>query len=249
MSRIGIIDWGIGGIGIFQLLQARAKEADLVYFSDTGFTPYGRTTRTELIARLTHVLRFLAGRGVTNVVIGCNAASTVADALKIDDIAITGMIEPAIAFAASTRPRRLGLIGGRRTVLSGAYRRGLAQHGISLEQRIAQPLSAIIETGKMESAEFRSQARRILRPLAACSHILLACTHYPAAAEVLSEFVSPDTRFLDPAEAVVKAIPSSGLGKGSGKVEVLTTGDPHAMSVAAKAAWGISLREPQQVRL
>lgn len=73
---LGIIDWGIGGVSIYKLIKERLADVPVVYFSDTGVTPYGKMSRRDLVARLNSVILFLKGRGVTHLVIGCNAAST-----------------------------------------------------------------------------------------------------------------------------------------------------------------------------
>ena len=73
---LGIIDWGIGGISVYKLIKERRPDVPVVYFSDTGVTPYGKMSRTELTRRLNSVIGFLKTKGVTHLVIGCNAAST-----------------------------------------------------------------------------------------------------------------------------------------------------------------------------
>lgn len=247
MGRIGMIDWGIGGIGIYRRLKASFPQASVTYFSDTGFTPYGKTTRRELIERLERVVRFLQQREVSRVVIACNAASTVVDELCCEGIEVSGVIKPAIDMAANLRPQDLGLIGGRRTVVSGVYRRGLAAEGITLKQRIAQPLSGLIEKGEIDSPVLHIESQRILKPLATCSHILLACTHYPAITSVLSRYVSPTTQLIDPADAVVSRLDLSRTLTDQPDI-FLTTGSTKEMREAAKAAWAVDLKEPQQVR-
>lgn len=247
MARIGIIDWGIGGISIYKLIRSELP-APVTYFSDTGVTPYGRMTRTELASRLDTVIEFLADRGVTHVVVGCNAASTAIGSLRKHDVPVLGVIDDAVELAASLKPNRLGLIGGRRTVVSGVYRRAFRKMGITVEQRIAQPLSAIIENGDVGSAELRGTAKRILAPLRQCSHILLACTHYPAITGLLEDFVSAGTIFIDPAEAVIKKVRKWKVS-GRGTDEFLTTGDTAAMTRAAKAAFGVAIPRSRKVRV
>ena len=94
--RIGIVDWGIGGISILKLLTQHVGEVSATYFSDTGVTPYGKMSRSELTQRLNAVIRFLRERGVTHLVIGCNAASTALAQLHTDGLKVTGVIEPAV---------------------------------------------------------------------------------------------------------------------------------------------------------
>lgn len=246
MGRIGIIDWGIGGIGIYRRLKERSPLAVVTYFSDTGFTPNGKTTRRELISRLNGVLRFLEDRSVTQVCIGCNAASTVVDELHNGALEVSGVIAPAIEFVAKQRPTRLGLIGGRRTVVSGVYRRGFAARNISLKQRVAQPLSGLIESGDADSTILHREAKHILAPLKNCSHILLACTHYPAISGLLANYVSPQTKFIDPADAVVRKL-RIGKQNEPGRDIFLTSGNSDNMLLATKAAWNIDLRSAKHV--
>ena len=203
---LGIIDWGIGGVSIYKLLKERMPNVGILYFSDTGATPYGKMGRRELAERLDRVIEFLKDKGMTRLVIGCTAASTAIPDLKDHGIKIDGVIEPAVAAAAKLKPKALGVIGGRRTVLSGVYRTAFANRGIDVDQRIAQPLSGLIESGDVSSEKLRTEAARILRPLKSCSHILLACTHYPAVEPVLKDLVSEKTVFIDPAESLVKRI-------------------------------------------
>ncbi len=187
MTKLGIIDWGIGGISIYKLLK-KELALPVVYFSDTGATPYGKMTRSDLVCRLNSVVTFLKARGVTHLVIGCNAASTAIPFLTDQSIKIEGMIDNAVADSMKHKPRQLAVIGGRRTVLSGVYRKGFADHGLKIEQRIAQPLSGLIEIGDITSDKLRNEARKILRPIRncpaasrrtarvrSCSRILAAC--------------------------------------------------------------------------
>ncbi len=76
-SCLGIVDWGIGGIGLVRALDEVAPGLPVLYWSDAGATPYGRMGTDDLAARLTTVVTELAERGATEVVLACNAASTV----------------------------------------------------------------------------------------------------------------------------------------------------------------------------
>ncbi len=243
---LGLIDWGIGGISIYKLIKERRPEVSVVYFSDTGVTPYGKMERRELAARLDRVIRFLKTKGVTHLAIGCNAASTAIPDLANHGIPIQGVIDPAIELAEKLRPKRLGLIGGRRTVVSGVYRRAFLDRGIALEQRIAQPLSGMIESGDVSSNILKAEAKKILSPLRNCSHIILACTHYPAIEETLREFVSPQTRFIDPAEAVAAKVKRWKLIS-DGDDRFFTSGDAVQMKRSAKLAFGGDIKKVTKV--
>ncbi|MEO6656472.1 MAG: aspartate/glutamate racemase family protein, partial [Pyrinomonadaceae bacterium] len=202
-NRLGIIDWGIGGISIYASVKKQLGAIPVTYFSDTGVTPYGKMARSELISRLNAVIKYLKSGGVTHLVFGCNAASTAIHYLDSQGIKIEGVIDSAVERVVKLEPKRLGLIGGRRTVLSGVYRKAFRAHGVEVEQRIAQPLSGLIESGDTSSAVLRTAAAQIMSPLRNCSHILLACTHYPAIAPILNGVVSTNTILIDPATELV----------------------------------------------
>jgi glutamate racemase len=248
MSRIGIIDWGIGGVSLYKVIRERIPGVPVTYFSDTGEVPYGKMSRMELTYRLDQVIEYLKARGVTHVVIGCNAASTAIADLDQHAVPVFGVIEPAVRMTARSRPKRLGLIGGRRTVLSGVHRRGFAERGINLRQRIAQPLSAIIESGDVSSRRLHTEAQRILEPLRGCSHVLLACTHYPAILPVLRQH-APKVKFLDPAEELVEVLKRQRLGRSRGRDEFLTTGSTAGMKKAAFRAFNVKIPAATRVSL
>ena len=240
IRKLGIIDWGIGGIGVYKLIKERRPEVSVVYFSDTGVMPYGKMSRAELAARLDAVIGFLKAKDVTHLVIGCNAASTALPFLDVQGLKVEGVIDAAVGMTAKLTPKRLGLIGGRRTVLSGVYRSAFAERGIQAEQRIAQPLSGMIESGDVSSDKLRAECKRILAPLRNCSHILLACTHYPAIAGVLKDLVSLNTVLIDPAGELVKRTSRWRLATGADKF--YTSGDRGQMIVSAGKAFGIAIK-------
>lgn len=248
MARLGLIDWGIGGIGVLKELRQNLGLIDVVYFSDTGATPYGKMSRKQLTERLDTVIAFLANQGASSVVIACNAASTAIPDLKDHGIKISGVIAPAIDLAREMAPKDLGLIAGRRTVVSGIYRRALAKHGIALMQRIAQPLSGMIERGDTDSDELHQAAKKIISPLKHCSHILLACTHYPAIANVLKKYISVETQLIDPAFAVVNEIKDREISL-SGFERFFTTGDADAMKTSARSAFGVEIKKVEKAKI
>ena len=176
---LGVIDWGIGGLGLVQALDRAAPGLPVLYWSDAGATPYGRMRVDELAGRLTAVVDELAERGASEVVLACNAASTVVGKLGAAGIPVEGIIEYGVASVPDELTGQVGVIGGRRTIAAGNYRRGLARRGRVVLSRVAQPLSAHIEAGRTGSAEFRSDLAKILAPLRRVDALVLACTHYP----------------------------------------------------------------------
>lgn len=116
------------------------------------------------------------------------------------------------------------------------YRRALANRGLGSISLVAQPLSAYIEAGRMASVEFRSELTRIVAPIRGAQALMLACTHYPAAA---AEFAAalPGTELIDPADqaaAVIARMPAANAPRSR---IFLTTGDVRTMRRSAHLAW------------
>ncbi len=238
-ERLGLLDWGIGGLGIFRELRRRRPEVPVLYWSDTGATPYGRLSAPDLTARVSAVLRAMAGQGATQVIVGCNAASTILNELGEVPLPVMGVIAPAIAMVPPGLTGLLGIVGGARTIRSGLYRRALTTPKRRVIQRIAQPLSAHIEAGRGGTPAFARDLDRIVRPLKQATAILLACTHYPSAAEAFRR-AAPGAALLDPAAAVVDQIAGWQLPTGADD-RFVTTGRPADMRRAAWTAWGIDI--------
>jgi glutamate racemase len=243
---IAILDWGIGGMGFFKLLRARRPDVPVIYFSDTGATPYGKLPASALAARVHQVAAVLRGLGAHRLVVACNAASTVLPRLGVrgtsgvlstaaGTIEVTGIIDHAVRLVRGTDPRgvqTVGVIGGCRTIRSGIYRRALGGGRRVVVQRIAQPLSARIEAGELASPRLERELAEILRPLAKVDALVLACTHYAALADwVAARWHRPTAP--TPVTAVAARPPVANL--------FLTTGDPRAMRTAAFRAFDVRI--------
>jgi glutamate racemase len=251
-QRLGILDWGIGGVGVLRELRRQAPRIPVVYWSDAGYSPYGLLTSEALSQRVTVVLTRMVELGATSLIVACNAASTVLDGQRPHDrlgVPVSGMIAPALGLVQSLPARTVGVIGGERTIRSRSYRRGLERRGRRVLQRIAQPLSAHVEGGRAGSRRCAADLERILAPLRAVDVLLLACTHYPALSAQIAARV-PRALLLDPAASVVEqALSSAVLPRSRARDLVLTTGDPGRMRAAAQRAWGVDLGRCLRVRL
>lgn len=177
---LGIIDWGIGGVGLVGALDRLVPGLPVLYWSDAGATPYGLMDSDELTDRLMRVVTALAERGATEVVLACNAASTVVSRLGSAPVAVEGIIAHGLA-SVPEDISSVGVVGGQRTIDAGHYERGLARPGRLVLSRVAQPLSAHIEAGRAGSARFNTDLADVVAPLHRVAALVLACTHYPAA--------------------------------------------------------------------
>jgi glutamate racemase len=248
-ARIAVIDWGIGGLGVWRALRLRTR-APILYLSDSGVTPYGRLSARSLSERVETVCRYVVAHGATSIVIACNAASTTVDAglRRRIPVPVIEMIEPALDLARSHPSSCIGVIGGARTIRSGVYRRGLLRAGRRVVQRVAQPLSAHVEAGSTGTRRCAADLDRILAPLGRVDALLLACTHYPAISSSIAQRL-PGVKLLDPAQAVAtRALEHVPHPPPESPDIFLTTGDRRAFERGAKRAWGLEIECPAVAR-
>jgi glutamate racemase len=241
---IGICDYGIGGTGLYKLLRQRCT-ADVVYFSDSGYTPYGKVPEAELRARLNKVIAWFNSMGIEKVAVACNAASTVLPASPH----VTGVIEHSVSLVLKAKPGAIAITGGVRTIESNQYKNALARHGIAAVQQVAQKLSARIEAGDVSSAELDQDIAEIFGPLQGSKYILLACTHYPAIAHRIRAVV-PEATLLDPAEEMAAWILEHWKPlEGNGTVRWYTSGGTAAMKNAAWHAFRVEILNAEKKEL
>jgi len=239
---IGIMDWGIGGFTVYKAMRARGLTTDILYFSDSGSTPYGKLSRGELRERIAQIAELFAQREVTHVLVGCHSASSALDPdaetgrERFDGVAFESIIPAAVRLSGRSASRRLGVIGGERTIRSGVYERALASSGKQLAFCAAQPLSAFVEAGELRSPAVESEVRRVMAALGPIDAMLIACTHYPALTPLFA-VISPEVELLDPGDEMIASVCESG----NGQLEFLTSGDRGSSARAAKLAFGITI--------
>ena len=239
---IGIMDWGIGGLSVYKAMRDRGLTTDVLYFSDSGTTPYGRLSKASLRERFSHIADSFCQRGVAHVLVGCHSASS---ALNPDaqtgreafgGVAFESIIPAALRISRRSMARRLGVIGGERTIQSGVYERVLATLGKQLTFCPAQPLSAFVESGDLNSPAVEAEVRRVMEQLGPIEALLIACTHYPALTPIFTK-VSPSLELLDPGGEMIASLHD----EGSSRFEFFTTGDRGASARAARLAFGIEI--------
>jgi len=242
--KIGICDYGIGGIGLYQYIR-KQSDVDIIYFSDSGYTPYGKVSAPELKERIQKVIAFFHAHGVEYIAVACNAASTVIPENKN----ITGIIEHGIQQVLQIRPEKIAIAGGSRTIDSQLYKKAFEAKGIQTWQQVAQQLSGRIEAGDVDSAALENDIEMIFSNIRSAPYILLACTHYPAISKKIQDAV-PQSVLLDPAEEMYKWIFKNWSPlKGNNSSLWYTTGNTEKMKLAAKNAFGVETQNIQQVIL
>lgn len=210
---IGIFDSGLGGLTVLREIVERLPNEHITYFGDTARVPYGSKSPETVLRYSREATAFLLSRDVKFIVVACNTATAHAvDVLRKElPVPVVGVIDAgARAAIASTRSRRIGVIGTAGTIASGAYDRAVREM-LPDVQVYAQPCPLfvpLVEEGLAAHAAAGMIARDYLRPLidVHVDVLVLGCTHYPLLRPLLADVMGPHVRLVDSAEETAKEV-------------------------------------------
>lgn len=234
---IGIFDSGVGGLTVLKALRRKLPHRDFVYLGDTARVPYGRKPAAMVAEFAYGITEFLREAGVEGVVIACNTASSAAlpEMTGHFSIPIWGVIEPGVEAAARmTHTGRVGVIGTKGTIASGAYQRRLEQRGLKVWARACPMLVHVVEEGLANSPESELLLHHYLDGRVEIDTLILGCTHYPLLHDAIQRVVGDSVALVDSAEALAQTVngsmgaePASGR---PGRIVHFVTGDPLAFA-------------------
>ncbi|MDQ6809713.1 MAG: glutamate racemase [Verrucomicrobiota bacterium] len=256
---IGVFDSGIGGLTVVAALRQLLPNESIIYLGDTARVPYGGKSATTVQRYSLEIAQMLVREGAKAIVIACNTASAVAvpELEKNLSVPVTGVILPgATAAIAATRSGRIGVIGTRATIKSGAYERAL--HSIAPDVHVlarACPLLVpLIEEGWLESRISDDVILQYLRPLLdeGIDTLVLGCTHYPLLRPAIARLVGPDITLVDSAQNCASAVQQlltrknlNALPQETGRLEVALTDPPDSFLEIAREALGLEIGDVQ----
>ncbi|MGZ3722646.1 MAG: glutamate racemase [Bdellovibrionales bacterium] len=247
-----VMDWGIGGLSVYNEIRRLSPGISILYYSDSGQMPYGKMPAAKLSARVREIILRFADQGVRHFVVACNAASTVLPGLKAEfaerGLEVAGVIEHGVSLIQNSRFQKVGVIGGRRTILSRNFSKPFQTQKRRVVGRIAQPLSGLIESGELHGELMDKTLKEILAPLRDCDAVVLACTHYPAVAPQIQK-IRPKCRRLDPAEATARFVKAQWKFSPKSKAPqvFMTSGKSQAMIRSAKLAFNTHISKVIEV--
>ena len=250
-SPIGVFDSGVGGLSILRALRGELPREDFVYFSDAGHAPYGEKVEAFVSERsLAIAVDLLEEHRIKGLVIACNTATAAAVHLvraQHTHLPVVG-VEPALKPAAAlTKTGHVGVFATRGTLASAKFQ-SLLESLKDQADFVLVPcdgLAAAIEADA--AAEVRALCERYTRELAGqeIDTLVLGCTHYPFASDVLRALLGPDIQLVETGEPVARQtrrrLEQKGLlnPAGSGQVRWHTTGSEQALRAAASRWLGL----------
>lgn len=212
---IGFFDSGLGGLTCIPYLMKKLPEEKIIYFGDTARTPYGSKAVSTIRAFSMQIADFLVQNDVKMIVIACNTVSaTCLDDLqkKFPQIPIVGIIDPAAALVSRVcgGSDRVGIIGTKVTVSSGAYKEAIKSRtpNLAVFEKACPAFVPLIEEGIIQNDIMNLTIEYYLDDFILENRIntlVLGCTHYPLLQSNIKRMY-PNLWIINPSEAVIGRI-------------------------------------------
>jgi len=216
---IGVFDSGLGGLSILKYFLKRLPEHDYIYLGDSARVPYGSKSGKVVFSYTCQAVDFLFAKGCKLVILACNTAS--AQALrkiqqeylpgKYPGKNVIGVIRPLVeAVSSDEKIKRVGVIGTRTTIESGAYEEELKK--LNLEIKVfgqATPLLVpLVEEGWIGKRETKMILKKYLRPLKEkkIEALILGCTHYHFLIKEIEAVMGKNCKIYNPGEIVALSL-------------------------------------------
>jgi len=260
-TTVGVFDSGVGGLSVLRALLAEMPEAAFVYVADSGFAPYGERSAQAVKDRACRIARHLVQQHHIDVlVVACNTATALAiEVLRHahPQLPIVG-VEPALKTAASlTRSGHVGVLATRGTLHSERFDRlrrrmeAATAHAVHFSCQPCDGLADAIERDDASTTQRLSQHYwQTLQAQATTANaidtLVLGCTHYPFAADVLSQFAGPAVQLVETGApvarrtrsvlhgAALERLSNSPTATGNTTLQLLSTGNPALLTQAAQ---------------
>lgn len=264
MKTVGVFDSGVGGLSVLRALLAEMPGQRFVYAADGGYAPYGERT-PEFVSERTHrVTQHLReAYAIDALVIACNTATAHAiDGLRrqYPHLPIVG-VEPALKPAAAlSRNGRIGVLATRGTLGSSRVAAlrdrlvGASDRPLHFRFQPCDGLAGAIE--RHDTTAIATLSERYVNELLhgvttegdePIDTVVLGCTHYPFAADLLGSLCGPGVALVETGVPVARRtrdvleLPAPAEGMAPASTTLLSTGDPGALAEAAQRWLGLQV--------
>lgn len=264
-APIGIFDSGVGGLTVARAVIDQLPNESIIYVGDTANTPYGPKSIQEVRDLALGVMDRLVDEGVKLLVIACNSASAAVlrDARERytvgRGIPVVEVIQPAVRRAvASTRNKKIGVIGTNATITSKAYDDAFAAAvDLEITSAACPKFVEFVENGVTSGEELLKVAQEYLGPIreAGVDTLVLGCTHYPLLTGAISYVMGEEVTLVSSAEETAKdvyrTLVEHNLERTASTKPTLTfkaTGDAHAFEKLARRFLGPEVTKVEEIR-
>lgn len=201
---IGVFDSGVGGISVLRELVKIMPEENYLYLGDSENAPYGTKQLEEVRALTNKNVELLLEKGAKSIVVACNTATSAAVAglrLKYPELPLVG-IEPAIKPAVLHKENSTVVVMATPVTLQQEKFQKLLRKYENSANIVSLPcpgLMEFVEKGDLESEDLKQYLTELFAPFKGekIDSIVLGCTHYPFAAEMITRVVGKEVVIFD----------------------------------------------------
>lgn len=211
-SPIGIFDSGVGGLTVARKIIEQMPNESVIYIGDTKNGPYGPLPIQKVREHALAIADELVARGCKMIVIACNTASSAClrDARERYDVPVIEVIQPAVRRAiATTRNGKIGVIGTKGTINSGAYQDLFSVNPtVEAYAQACPQFVKFVERGITSGRQILGVAEAYVEPLQAAGvdTLVLGCTHYPLLTGVIQLAIGDNVTLVSSSEETTKDV-------------------------------------------
>jgi len=248
---IGIFDSGVGGLSVGRSIRRTLTKEDLVYFADSGFSPYGIKSKNIIKERSEYIVSFLIDKGCKAIVVACNTATvnSIRDLRSKFSIPIIG-VEPGIRPAAlQSKTGAIGVLATEQTLESDSFMLLKSKYSkkVSIATVACPEFVSLVESLNHNTEQAIEVSEKYIRPLLSegCDQIILGCTHFSFLRSSIDKVVRSKANIIDTAAPVatelhrrLHELDQLNPGNFTGKADFWTSGDPVKNMETMSVLWG-----------
>ena len=209
---IAVFDSGVGGVSVLKELVKIMPNENYIYFGDSKNAPYGMKTKEEVLKLTLNCAKMLfEEKGAKGLVVACNTATSAAvrELRQIyPNIPIVG-IEPAVKPAVTHKAGgKVLVMATPMTIREEKFRTLMGRYS---KQATIIPLPCpglmdFVERGDLHSNDFRKYLEELLYEYRTnnVDAVVLGCTHYPFAKELIQEILGNKVMVFDGGEGTAR---------------------------------------------
>ncbi len=215
---IGVFDSGIGGLTVLRELLRECPNENFIYIGDDANSPYGEKSVEQIQQLSLDVIRKQEFSNIKALVIACNTITAAAYDVIVQnsDVPVIGVVEHGVnAALESTKNNKIGILATTATIESGVYDKALklGRPDVAVTSVAAPKLHQLAENHLDQiliepSDDVYKLVDYHIQPFidAGCDTILLACTHFPPYAKIISSIVGAEVNVVDPSKNTAKSL-------------------------------------------
>ena len=222
-GKIGIFDSGYGGLTILKEIIKHLPQYDYIYLGDNARTPYGTRSFETVYKYSAESVAWLFNEGCELIIFACNTASAKAlrtiqmvDLLRDNnqDKRVLGVIRPTVeAISSYPTSGNIGVFATSGTVASLSYPIEIEKmygSAYSVTQLACPMFVPLIENNEINNVATKYFVDKYLKELFLLNPkidtLLLACTHYPILADMISAFVDRKINIISQGDIVAESL-------------------------------------------